>query len=134
MQWDTAPENFYWSFDGADPDYDVSDLTCFWYPLTTLDAHFGSYNARTAEEVWGVGFDSKSAKAIVFWSERGRMSPAVIVPREDGKIGLNGGNHRLAVARAKRTIVVPVLVHERDRARVFEILGAPSCSFADGGR
>lgn len=125
LEWDTRPESFHRSLDGADPDYDVSDLACFWYPLATLDAHFGSYNARTAEEVWGVGSDRKSAKAIVFWSEGGRMSPPIVAPREDGKIGLNGGNHRLAVARAKGAAVVPVLVHERDRVEIFKILGPP---------
>lgn len=125
LAWDTGPENFYRSFDGADPDYDVSDLTCFWYALAKLDAHLASYNARTAEEVWGVGSDLKSAKAIVFWSEGGRMSPPILAAREDGKIGLNGGNHRLAVARAKGATTVPVLVHERDRAEIFKILGEP---------
>lgn len=43
------------------------------------------------------------------WSEGGAMTPAMVQPHTTGEIIIVGGNHRLAVARAKGAGRVPVL-------------------------
>ena len=126
VKWDLTPANYYRVLDGVAADTDLGSTLILHYPLHVLDAHFSSYNRRTAAEVWGVGNNTKAARAIVFWSEGGLMTPPFIVPVSDQEIGISGGNHRLAVARAKGVTNVPILVRETDRERVIAILGPPN--------
>ncbi|WP_431047854.1 hypothetical protein [Roseateles sp. L2-2] len=89
--------------------------------LADLDAKLTPHSYRTAAEVWGVGNDRKAAKLVVRWSEGMQITPP-LVKSFSGQITLPGGNHRLAVARAKGVATVPVLVVPSDREAVQAIL------------
>lgn len=56
-----------------------------------------------------MGADDKAAGAIRHWAEGGAMTPATVQPHTTGEIIIVGGNHRLAVARAKGAGRVPLL-------------------------
>ncbi|UPJ80530.1 hypothetical protein IVB16_00365 [Bradyrhizobium sp. 183] len=124
VRWDLSPANFYRVFDGADPD-SVEEDECVVIPdvpMANIDAALTTYWHRTAAEVWSIGDPNKAARAIVHWSEGNLMTPPLLVPTSDGQLAITGGNHRLAVARTKGVIRLPILVKSAEQARVRQIL------------
>src|SRR5258708_12730275 len=81
-----------------------------WVTLSELDAVLQAWNLRTAEEVWSIGDKRKAAKVIVHCFEGRELSPVWVCPTASGKLGLVGGNHRLAVAPAKAETEVPIIL------------------------
>ncbi len=73
-----------------------------WVTLSELDAVLQAWNLRTAEEVWSIGDKRKAAKVIVHCFEV-------------------GGNHRLAVARAKGETEVPIIFHDNHEPAVVSL-------------
>jgi hypothetical protein len=124
VRWDLDPANFYQTYDGADPpDGGEIDLVLISdVPLSNIDTALTPYWHRTAEEVWTVGSPDKAARAIIHWKERGLMTPPLLVPTDDGRLAVAGGNHRLAVARAKGISYLPVLSKADQEAMVRQIL------------
>lgn len=122
--WDLDPASFYRVYDGADPaSVDTNELVLIPdIPLNDIDAALTPYWHRNADEVWTVGSPDKAARAIVHWSEGGLMTPPLLVPTSDGRLAIAGGNHRLAVARAKRAARLPILSKPAEEARVRKIL------------
>lgn len=53
------------------------------------------------------------------------MTPPFLVPTDDSRLVIAGGNHRLAVARAKAVVDVPILVRAAHQSQVLRILGIP---------
>jgi hypothetical protein len=61
---------------------------------------------------------------LLFTGPKDGETPAMVAPTEDSRnLTIAGGNHRLAVARAKRVTAVPVFFRAEDEKAVFEILG-----------
>ena len=105
------------------PDAGETDLVLISdVPLNNVDTALTPYWHRTAEEVWTVGSPDKAAQAIIHWKEGGLMTPPLLVPTDDGRLAIAGGNHRLAVARAKGVLHLPVLTKAHQEAAVREIL------------
>jgi hypothetical protein len=115
MKWDTRPSSFHHSQDGVNyEDLDGSGVTLMWVTLSELDAALQAWNLRTPKEIWSVGDKRKAAKVIVHCSEGRKLSPIWVCPTTPGKLGLVGGNHRLAVARTKGETEVPIIFHDKD--------------------
>lgn len=96
-------------------------LSLVFVMLTELDAKLIKWNLRTPEEVWSVGDKRKAARCIVHWSDNKKITPPLAIIVGD-KIGLGGGNHRLAIARAKEETIIPLLVDPTDKKRLGEII------------
>lgn len=115
VKWDTNPEKHNLAFDGMSTDDFVENypngLIVAQVKLVELDAQLCNFNKRTPEEVWGVGSNEKAAKVILNWVEGKKITPPMI-RRTNGtnEICLGGGNHRLAVARAKEESKIFVLI------------------------
>jgi hypothetical protein len=92
-----------------------------WVTLSELDAVLQAWNLRTAEEVWSIGDKRKAAKVIVHCFEGRELSPVWVCPTASGKLGLVGGNHRLAVARAKGETEVPIIFHDNHEPAVVSL-------------
>lgn len=124
VRWDFNPLNFYRVFDGAEPT-SSADNELVLIPdvsLASINSALTPYWHRTADEVWTVGSPDKTARAIVYWCEGGLMTPPLLIPTSDGKLAIAGGNHRLAVARAKLTACLPILSRSAEEKRVRQIL------------
>ncbi|WP_028167344.1 hypothetical protein [Bradyrhizobium elkanii] len=124
--WTDDPARYYWTFDGADPaavnpdEYRLGAGV----DLAKIDAALTKYWHRRADEVWTVGDPRKAARIIIHWSEGVHMTPAMVVPTADSKnLTLAGGNHRLAVARAKGVALVPILFRVEHEEQVLSLLG-----------
>jgi hypothetical protein len=124
VRWDIDPSNFYRVYDGAGTKSVHTDelLVIPNVPLAVVDAALTPYWHRTASELWTVGDPDKAARAIVHWSDGGLMTPPLLIPTSDGKLAISGGNHRLAVARAKGVGYVPILSKSQKELQVREIL------------
>jgi len=133
--WDTSPASFFYTLDGAEnTPVDFTELQLIWVALADFDGILQPYNHRIVDEIWSVGDSKKAARALVHWSERRCMSPVWIIPTTAGKVGIVGGNHRLAIARAKGASVIPVLVekkHLESIAALIKFLPGPE-RFASG--
>lgn len=124
VAWDLDPVNFHKSRDGTSAE-DFSALyptgiTLSDVPLSELDAALHENSRRTAQEIWSVGDPDKAAGAIRHWEDRHAMTPPLVDEASDGTITIAGGNHRLAVARAKGETSVPILF---DAARLVFMQG-----------
>jgi hypothetical protein len=123
VKWDLSPTSYFHALDGGEPAHiKPGELELFWTSLEALDRVLQAYNLRTLDEVWAVGAPSKAARAIVHWSEGRLMTPVWVTPTAPGKLGIVGGNHRLAVARAKRVKHLPLLIRTEELATVLELL------------
>ncbi|AMN45041.1 hypothetical protein [Rhodoplanes sp. Z2-YC6860] len=115
MQWDDNPSSFHFSQDGLGPGkLDLKEIGLFVARLSSLDAVLQKYNLRTPDEVWSVGDKFKAAKVIVHASEGRKFSPVWIAPTSGSEVCLVGGNHRLAIARAKGVETLPLIYHKKD--------------------
>lgn len=129
VEWDEDPSCYHFSQDGLEVGALAGDkIGLVRVKLKNLDTVLQDYNLRTPEQVWGVGDDRKAAKVIVHCSEGRKLSPVWVVPTTPGKVGLTGGNHRLAIARAKRVEELPIIFREEDREKlkaIFPELSTP---------
>jgi hypothetical protein len=126
VTWTTDPTLHYWTFDGEDPEsVNLGELKPRTdVPLASIDAALTRWWQRRADEVWTVGDPRKAARIIVRWSEGLPMTPAMLAPTADFKnLVIAGGNHRLAVARAKGATVVPILMKSEQEGEVLRLLG-----------
>jgi hypothetical protein len=122
VKWDTHPSSYHFSQDGVDYEaLDGSNVTLMWVTLSELDAVLQAWNLRTTEEVWSIGDERKAAKVIVHCFEGRKLSPVWVCPTASGKLGLVGGNHRLAVARAKGETEVPTIFHDKHEPGVVSL-------------
>jgi len=113
--WDVDPAAQRLAFDGMTEaefsEYYPDHLPLKYVRLAELDAQLCNYNKRTAEEVWGVGDNGKAAKVLLAWIEGRKITPpALSRTNSTSEVMLAGGNHRLAVARAKGEATIPVLL------------------------
>ena len=123
VSWDLSPASYHHALDGAKPKHvKPGELVLVWARLEDLDPVLQAYNLRTADEVWSVGDPSKAARLIVRWSEGQTMTPIWVTPTEPGKLGIVGGNHRLAIARAKGVQSLPLLVRKTELKAIRKIL------------
>jgi hypothetical protein len=123
LQWDVSPANYFHALDGVGPnDVATNELKVIWVRLDDLDRVLEPSNARVAEEVWSVGQPDKAARAIVHWAEGRSMTPVWVSHTSPGKLGIIGGNHRLAVARAKKATLVPLLVERKDLTNLHDLI------------
>jgi hypothetical protein len=122
IRWDLDPRSFYWALDGASPsNLDQRDLAIVSSTLVELDAVLSHHNWRGPDELWTLGDPLKLARILVHCSEGHPLTPPWIVP-VGNEVGLVGGNHRLAVCRAKEVTVVPLLVEKHCLPQVSAIL------------
>ena len=131
--WNLNPIDFRYSLDGCSVDDFIS-----YYPdgmilsevsLSELDMQLCKFNQRSAEEVWDVGFDDKAARVLLSWIE-GRAITPPLVGRTNitDELCLHGGNHRLAVARAKGETRLPILISPSNYQFVADSLSLLSIS------
>ncbi|MDN8584389.1 hypothetical protein QY211_09030 [Vibrio alginolyticus] len=94
-------------------DVDLSDLDTVTYYM----------NRQSVSEFWQIGLASKKSEAIEHWVNGGVMTPVMIIPHENGlQVCVAGGNHRLAVARAKSEVTIPVLFDADHESELLNIL------------
>ncbi len=105
-------------FDAYYPD----GLVLKWVSLADLDAKLTPASFRTADEVWNVGDASKAAGVLADWIAGQELTPPAIGCFEKREVPLIGGNHRLAVARAKGIERLPVLIDPNVLADVSVLL------------
>jgi hypothetical protein len=66
MEWDTHPSSYHFSQDGVDYEaLDGSNVTLMWVTLSELDAVLQAWNLRTAEEVWSIGDNPPTKRAMM---------------------------------------------------------------------
>jgi hypothetical protein len=123
MDWDTHQSCYHFSQDGAE-NLNGIDVTLMWMTVAELDAVLQDWNLRTPEEIWSIGNKHKAARVIVHCSEGRKLSPVWVCPTMPGKLGLVGGNHRLAVARTKGETDLPIIFHTRDTEAVARLFPA----------
>lgn len=93
-----------------------------WVSIGALDAKLIPFNHRTPEEVWDVGNNHKAARVLLEWIEGRAISPPILHPVDNRQVCLGGGNHRLAVARAKGEVFVPILCDHAEWQEISERL------------
>ncbi|MCE7796552.1 hypothetical protein LWE61_08245 [Sphingobium sufflavum] len=124
--WDLSPEGQKWALDGVrKPEFEKAypdGLEVEWVRLSDLDRKLTPFSHRTPEEVWGIGDDSKAARVLFEWIEGRPITPPLLHPVSTNQCCLGGGNHRLAVARAKGEAVVPMLIAPSEKAVLVHIV------------
>ncbi|WP_283597470.1 hypothetical protein [Photobacterium phosphoreum] len=91
--------------------------------ISDLDKVTYHMNRQSVSEFWKIGLASKKSEAIEHWVNGGVMTPMMIKPHENGlQVCFAGGNHRLAVARAKSEVTIPVLFDADDERKLLNIL------------
>ncbi len=131
--WDTEPSKQRYAYDGVSEkeflDMHPDGLILALVKLSHLDRKLSFHSKRTPEEVWGVGGDDKAAEVLVHWVEGRRLTPALILMTSGtNEICIGGGNHRVAVARAKGELEIPILV---DPDQLSEITAHISLRYPD---
>lgn len=123
--WDTTREAQRFAFDAMNAEaFEKSfpdGLKLVHVRLSDLDVVTTAFNHRTPEEVWSIGSPDKAARCIIHWKEGRALTPVCLISVQ-GKIGLAGGNHRLAVARAKGETEIPAYVQPKDFDGIAEII------------
>lgn len=126
VRWDLSKEAQHFSLDGETAaDFLKSYPEGFrlaWVALEELDENLTEFNFRGPEEVWGVGDNRKAAGVLLDWIEGRAVSPPIVHPVENKQVCLGGGNHRLAVARAKGEVTVPILCAPHEWTAIEAVL------------
>lgn len=94
-------------------DYYPEGLVLRWIKLTEFDVKLTRNNLRAAHEVWDVGDPSKAAGVLADWIDGRALTPPGVDCFEKRELTLFGGNHRLAVARARGVPSLPILIDPR---------------------
>jgi len=125
--WDESIENLRFYGDGYSvesvatrhPDgLKIADLE-----LSELDKNLFHMSRQRVDEFWNVGSKGTKSEVIEHWVSKRAMTPCKLCIHENEmQITLGGGNHRLAVARAKGMKVIPVLFDPRDEASLIKII------------
>ncbi|WP_019030199.1 hypothetical protein [Colwellia piezophila] len=91
--------------------------------LSELDKKLFHMNRQRVDEFWDVGLKSKKSDVIKHWMAQEKMTPCKLCIHDNQmEIILGGGNHRLAVARAKALKVIPVLFDPIDEVGLCNII------------
>ncbi|MFU2511841.1 hypothetical protein [Pseudoalteromonas sp. ASV78] len=104
--WDESLNNIHFYDDGFSAESVVkrhpNGLKIADIELNELDENLFHMYRQRVDEFWDVGFKSKKSEAIEHWVSKGIMTPCKLCVHDNKmQINLGGGNHRLAVARAK---------------------------------
>lgn len=122
IAWDLSPASFGWALDGRSPTLPEGvSLTARTAGLAELDAVLNSYSKRTLDETWTIGDPNKLARVLVHCIEGRQLTPPWITIIDE-TIGIVGGNHRLAVCRAKALKEIPVLLKESEYEQICRLL------------
>jgi len=125
IMWDFSPDRQHYCLDGETPDTIKAQFpngfAVGYTSLAQLDEKLHRGSKRTNDEIWNIGCKSKLAKCIVHWQEGNLMTPVIIRAFKD-EIHIAGGNHRLAIARARNIEKVPFYVCPKDISKVEAIL------------
>ncbi|WP_421166595.1 hypothetical protein [Aeromonas dhakensis] len=112
VKWDESKANLHYYADGEDATYiklnyphgiSIADIS-----LVSLDDSLCFTSRQSPSEFWTVGCADKKIEVIEHWVSGGKITPCMVRPF-NGQIFIAGGNHRLAVARVKKEMTVPVL-------------------------
>jgi hypothetical protein len=93
--------------------------------LDRLDRRLCHMSQQSPTRFWNVGGEGSKARLIWEWTSGKSITPPFIRLHRDGlHLFVGGGNHRLAVARAKRITDLPVLVDAEEYDQVSAVLEA----------
>lgn len=128
IQWDERADNFNKYLDGHAQEHYlerhpegmlIADVS-----IANLDAKLHQMSRQSAAEFWD-RFYFKKVEALEFWSLGKKMTPCAIEPHENElQVKILGGNNRLAVARRKGELIVPILFdpkHQQDVERILTV-------------
>lgn len=123
--WDFSFVNIYRFADGGsfsqfNRDY-PDGIHLAYVRMEELDSKLMTMSSQTADEFWEVGFPGKKSGVIVHWLEGNKMTPCKIKPH-NGQLIICGGNHRLAVCRAKSALSIPILFNLEHKAELEKII------------
>ena len=134
LRWDRSPARFHLAHDGLSPcQLDADDYVIRDVRIRDLDARLSHYNYRGPGELWSVGCARKTNRCIEHWLDGKEMTPPCVVGWEGRYLVLAGGNHRLAVAREKGAVEVPILQHIINVGDIDKILRCAPRSPAERG-
>lgn len=128
INWDLSKESMRFALDGLSaskfrqsyPDV----LIVRWVELDKLNNVLCSFNKRSVEETWNVGFKDKLARVIAWVSDGNPLTPIYISINEalGDKLKLEGGNHRYAMLNAKKISPIPVLLRKSEESIISSII------------
>lgn len=125
MVWDYNYESLRYYADGlSQSEFDKrypNGLKKAYVKLDELDNHLFRNCKQTVAEFWDVGLKDKKAEVILHCLNDNKITPCKISPY-DQTIIIVGGNHRLAVCKAKCLEVIPVLFEQEDEAALSAII------------
>lgn len=115
--WDLAVESQHRALDGSDwesfkEEYPNGVMLLKDVRLSRLDTLLCDLHKQRPEEFWRIGDKDKKLGVLKSWLSRKALTPPLVALHNDGKsLIIAGGNHRLAVARAKGTQLIPLLIY-----------------------
>lgn len=126
ITWDHSIENLHLFADGyslnkLQSDY-PSGLMSAKVKLVELDSKLFRSSFQNVNEFWDIGIKSKKSEAIAHWVLERKMTPCKVTPHEAREIIIAGGNHRLAVCRAKSIEYIPVLFDPKHKQEISKII------------
>lgn len=128
IRWDLNPENYHYAI-GINKEEVFNTLfpngvILAWADLLEIDSILTRQSQRSVDEIWTIGDPLKTAKIILYWNEGNAMTPSFIelYNADNNFLSITGGNHRLAVCRAKGESRVPFLTLPEYKNRINELL------------
>lgn len=126
IQWDESAGNFNKYLDGAAQENYIArhpkGMLIGDVNIANLDAKLHQMSRQSAAEFWEL-FYLKKVEALEFWALGKKMTPCAIEPHENElQVKILGGNNRLAVARRKGELIVPVLFDPKHQDEITTIL------------
>ena len=129
VSWDLAPVSQRYSLDGIQSDVFAKHYSAGfilgWADLVDIDQHLHSSAYRSPDELWTLGSSSKLANVIAYLGNGGSVSPPLLqVVEVEGKetIGIAGGHHRFAVAKALNMREIPFYIADvEQRKRLMQM-------------
>jgi len=126
ITWDKDPNKFYLALDSSNPEHFNSEypygVSLATVELNELDNNLNSRSQRTNNEIWKTG-DQSVASCINTCVKGKKLTPPIIEIHENKlELVVNGGNHRLAVCRAKIVNIITILIPNDQKKVVSTIL------------
>lgn len=125
VKWDESNDNLHLYADGEDSGYIVDNykhgIVIADVSLRELDCFLCETSRQSLAEFWDIGKADKKIGVIEHWVNGGEITPCMVSPFE-GEIYIVGGNHRLAVARAKGEEIVPILFDNNHSDKIRAII------------
>lgn len=91
--------------------------------MECLDRRLTHFSHQRPDEFWKIGSYGRKSRIILDFVEGRALTPPLVVLCDDQVLlTIAGGHHRLAVARAKGDLSVPILVEHEHRDRIVEIV------------